>query len=63
MILDLIFDINKIWYGIADALLQIVNALNAVFYWFAGILPPSSMNLGESATSLWWITQVYYLLI
>lgn len=50
MILDLIFDINKIWYGIADALLQIVNALNAVFYWFAGILPPSSMNLGESAS-------------
>ncbi len=42
------FEFNKLWYGICDALLSIVDALNSVFYWLAGILPADSMNLNDA---------------
>ncbi len=49
MSLEMIFDFNKLWYGICDALLQIVDALCNVFYWFAGIMPATQTNTSTAA--------------
>ncbi|MEG1394967.1 MAG: hypothetical protein RR993_03265 [Clostridia bacterium] len=35
------FDINSLWYGIVQSLLQLIDGINAVFYWLAGIRPAS----------------------